>query len=177
MIRAFIAIPLSLSDRRLLQRASAPLAEVHNDHVRWLSLENWHLTVRFLGNVDDATQDVLIEAMRQTAQKVKKFKMIIRKIGGFPSLKSQIVAAHVDAHPTLDHLFVGLDEAAVISGLPQEDRSYKPHITLGKAAQPRRLAPIEIPPLVVEARELVFYESQPTDEGSRYRALKRFSFG
>ena len=175
--RVFFAIPLATDEQKLIQQAVTPLITSMSADVRWLHPENWHITMRFLGGVDQSVIDYMIQVAETAVKKLEKFTLTGIEIAGFPAEKSRMVAVYIKPNPILENLFQQLDEAAVQSGLNREDRSFKPHITLAKARHRiKSFDPIIFDKLHILIQELVLYESQPTKVGSHYIPLKKFTF-
>ena len=177
MVRTFFAIALSQEEQQFIQQVVKALSIELGDSIRWLRPENWHITLRFLGNVDNAMIDYMSQSAKSLATKVPAFDYIGDKIAGFPAAKSRMVAVYIEPHAILEHLSQSLDQAAADAGLAREERSFKPHITLAKAHhRVASFVPILLEGVTFTAKELVLYESKPSDEGSHYTPIKKFAF-
>ncbi len=175
MIRAFFGIPILEEEQRVISEALHPIQDKLKNTLHWTLKKNWHVTTRFLGNVDRDAIAYLLQVAEELAQSIEKFPMKIKKISGFPSGNSRLIAAHIERSDPLDTIFTTLNDAAVNVGLPEEPRSFKPHITLGKFGRHvHRVDPIVFEGLLVHARELVLFESRPSGRGSEYIPLRRF---
>ncbi|WP_423064116.1 RNA 2',3'-cyclic phosphodiesterase [Candidiatus Paracoxiella cheracis] len=177
MKRTFFAIPVISKEHRLLQKAMKPIVQQLGDTVQWIPEKKWHVTVCFLGNVEDHTIEYLLQAAEKISCHTKRFIININKISEFPSLHSRIIAAHLDLHKSLELLFNSLDAAAKTAGLPGEARAYRPHITMAKfGRRKRRFDPVLFEKFTLHAEELVLFHSKPTEQGSEYIPLKTFRF-
>lgn len=177
MKRTFFAIPIVAKECCLLQKAVKLIAQQLGDEIHWIPEKKWHVTVRFLGNVNEYTIDYLARIAEQASCQVKKFLININKIGEFPSSYARTIAAHVGANDSLNFLFNALNNAALKVGVPHEDRTYKPHITLAKFDNyVRHFEPVLFEKFTLHAQELVLFHSKLIGHGSDYIPLKIFPF-
>src|SRR5690606_24484893 len=85
-IRAFIALDLSLEARAVLAEVIETLSQqVPERSVRWVPLENIHLTLRFLGNTPVTQLKALYERLDQTAAMHRPFTLHLHELGCFPN--------------------------------------------------------------------------------------------
>jgi 2'-5' RNA ligase len=126
LIRIFVAIPIPDQLRLRLTglRGQVPGA-------RWTLPENMHLTLRFVGEIDeDAADDVHDALARITAD---PFDVQLSGVGHFES-RGQVRAlwAGVARNDELAHLQSRIEVACQRAGLPPETRRFHPHVTLGR---------------------------------------------
>jgi 2'-5' RNA ligase len=98
---------------------------------RWITPENLHVSLRFIGEVDHGEAediDLALAAVRAPA-----FAMTLSGVGTFGSgAKVRALWAGVEAQPSLMHLQDKIESALVRTGLPPEPRKFKPHVTLAR---------------------------------------------
>ena len=178
MIRAFLGIPIVKEERAYLQRDVKPITEQLGNKIHWIEPKKWHVTVRFLGNVDNDMLIGISQAALQCVQSIDGFSIIVNKISGFPSPSSKIVAAHIMPDERLHFMFKTLDDAAQAAGIKPEPKSFKPHITLAKfQSESAPFDPVLLSNFLLSAEELVLYESRPCGKsGNRYIVLQKFPF-
>jgi len=125
-MRLFIAIDLPEQAKESIEKVKSELKGIKG--VKPVSKENIHLTLKFLGEVDNANAKDIIKALEQV--KFKPFKICISKIGFFPS-EQRIQVIWVDAEPAepLFELKKEIDKA-----LPsfKDDHPFKNHITFAR---------------------------------------------
>ncbi|OGO94208.1 MAG: 2'-5' RNA ligase [Coxiella sp. RIFCSPHIGHO2_12_FULL_44_14] len=177
MIRAFFAIPVSHQDGMRIRSLLSPITEVLGQSVRWVPMSHWHLTLDFLGNLPQNSIEKIQTLLTPMMREIAPFTLEIQKIAGFPGKHARILVAHVVSNSSLDFLFTQLNEINAAVGIPQETRSWKPHITLAKFHAPHpAYQPVALHDFSLQARELVLFESRPDAEGSHYVVLKKILF-
>ena len=122
-LRLFLAIPLpeGIAERLLALEADVPGAS-------WRTAEHFHLTLRFIGEVDEPTaRDIDLELGRIVAA---PFEISLSGAGSFGGREPTALWAGVDAPPDLQRLAASCETAIRNAGLPPEHRKYKPHVTL-----------------------------------------------
>jgi 2'-5' RNA ligase len=180
MVRAFLALDLPEPVRRACAARVAELrARPLGDAVRWVRPESYHLTLRFLGNVDADVVPVLAERVEAA---VAGSGAVAFRLGApipFPApRRPRVVALPVEPEGVLDGLVTRLEEAVVAVGVPPESRSYRPHLSLGRM-RGRRWPAVEgvaaPEPGAVRAEEVVLFRSELHRDGARYHPLGRAS--
>ncbi|WP_119679520.1 RNA 2',3'-cyclic phosphodiesterase [Indioceanicola profundi] len=126
MIRLFAAIPLPEAMRERLSRLNGGVPGA-----RWVAPENMHITLRFIGEVDEGrAQDIDAALDTVTAQ---PFPLTLSGLGNFGrGHRAHTLWVGVEKNPALHHLRDKVESAVVRAGLPAEERKYSPHITLAR---------------------------------------------
>ena len=139
---------------------------------RWIEPENYHLTLRFIGDVDDA----LAEEIADLLSKVKRpaFDLRIDGLDSFGGNKPRAVVAAVPAVAELVELQADHERIMQRVGL-EPDRKYRPHVTLARLrdTSSRQVAeflsvrqPFRSPPFSVS--RFVLYSSRASGGGGPY---------
>ena len=104
----------------------------------WSRAENWHLTARFLGTVDEITYDRFLGELAQ-ADLPDAFPVRLGRIGGFPNSKrANVVWVGVERGDQQMAIINEIaEEAAQSVGLAPEDRPFHPHLSLSRVRPPR----------------------------------------
>jgi 2'-5' RNA ligase len=108
--------------------------------VAWVAPENFHVTLKFLGGVDEAKIPALIAALHSAMARQRGFGVQVGGLGAFPSpMRPRVLWAGVavGAQP-LGALAQSVDEATAALGFPREARPFSPHISLGRVRDSRR---------------------------------------
>jgi RNA 2',3'-cyclic 3'-phosphodiesterase len=122
MLRLFVGIGLP-PDIKL--RLSPLCAGVPG--ARWVDPDNHHLTLRFIGEVDEGTAGDIDSALAQI--KARRFEVVLAGVGQFGERSLWV---GVEKNPALFHLRDKVESALVRLGLPPEGRRYAPHVTLAR---------------------------------------------
>ncbi|MGW8333564.1 RNA 2',3'-cyclic phosphodiesterase [Streptomyces sp. NPDC055897] len=124
-----------------LARAVRELAELPGaDRLRWTGREGWHLTLAFLGEVDDAVLDELRDRLRRAARRTEPFALRLHGGGRFDG--RALWAGVAGGLDELRLLAERADAAARRSGIPMDQhRRYVPHLTLARSRAPIDLGP------------------------------------
>lgn len=125
MPRLFTAIELPEDLRGELYRLRMPLPGA-----RWIEPSNYHLTLRFAGDVDAGRAREF--AANLASIDVDVFELRLSGLGAFGGNDPSTVFATVDPSPALDALARAHEKAARNAGLPPEKRPFKPHVTLAR---------------------------------------------
>ncbi|HHY50786.1 MAG TPA: RNA 2',3'-cyclic phosphodiesterase [Alphaproteobacteria bacterium] len=130
MPRLFTAleIPQSAALSLSLLRGGLPGA-------RWIDRENFHITLRFIGDVDHRTADEVVEALDRVNR--PQFMLTLSGTGFFGSKKPHSIWAGVQPSPELNALQADLERACQRIGLPAEPRKFIPHVTLARLKNAR----------------------------------------
>src|SRR5689334_590787 len=123
-----IEIPRPLAERLTLLRAGLTGA-------RWIDPENYHLTLRFIGDVDGSTAREFAEALGGI--EVPAFELRLNGLGSFGGHKPRAIFAGIAPSDGLDALRRANERAAREAGLPPEGRNFKPHVTLARLRNAR----------------------------------------
>jgi RNA 2',3'-cyclic 3'-phosphodiesterase len=124
MLRLFTAleIPADIGQSLALLRGGLPGA-------RWVAPENYHLTLRFIGDIDDGLAREIAYMLGQV--KRSGFDLRIDGLDSFGGNKPRAVVAAVSAVPELVDLQADHERLMQRVGL-EADRKYKPHVTLAR---------------------------------------------
>lgn len=151
--------------------------------VAWVARDNFHLTLKFLGGVDAARLDAIVAALTGVAVAWRPFDLGLGGLGAFPSPTRPRVlwVAIEDGAAEAARLAAQVDEALAGLGFERETRPFSPHVTLGRARQPRRQ------PRLAEVlrgggagrqrvERLSLVQSELSPRGARYTELSALPF-
>ena len=126
MIRLFVALPVPEDVTLGLNGMCSGLPGA-----KWVSPENYHLTLRFVGEVERGLADDLDAALSQIS--APAFDVTLTELGYF-SRKDKVTSliARASKGDPLVHLQRKIESAAVRVGLGAEERKFKPHVTLAR---------------------------------------------
>ncbi len=134
-MRTFIAIELSPQIKDFLAQLQGRLKTSGSD-VKWVGPQNIHLTLKFLGETDEAGLEKITALLEEIAQNTKPFPIRLASAGAFPKLKfPRVIWAGIDKGDSeVKKIAQGLEEkiAKAKIGIPNESKPFSSHITLGR---------------------------------------------
>lgn len=144
-MRLFVALEPPADALAELEAAVAPLRPSWPE-LRWASMDRWHITLAFLGEVDEARVGDLHVRLGRAASRHLSQDVRIGRGGAFPSARrARVLCAHIEgdrqAMSELSALAASVAAAARRAGAPPPDegRRYRPHLTLARCRQPADL--------------------------------------
>ena len=103
-------------------------------YVKWVSRENLHITLKFLGDVDKKEVPAINREAEKVAAQISPFELTIDKLSGFPNPGfPKVIWLGSNSPP--DEIFQlqeNLESRLENLGFEKENRDYVPHITLGR---------------------------------------------
>jgi len=182
-MRTFIAVALDDAVRRKAAALVEQLGEL-GPGAKWVQPDTLHVTLLFLGEVDNREILDVCKAVRNVTENLPPFEMRIAGVGGFPNLRRpRTVWLGVDEGAAeLVELHDEIEEALLAQGsYRREERGFTPHITLGRC-KGEDLTPEMQAMLTKQAawsggvqtvREVQVLSSDLTREGPIYTVLSR----
>ncbi|HUU40963.1 MAG TPA: RNA 2',3'-cyclic phosphodiesterase [Desulfatiglandales bacterium] len=136
-IRSFLAFEIPLEIREKIETIAKELKNLSLP-VRWVRPENIHLTIVFLGSVDQETIDSIKQRAQMVVNGFSTFKIRLNCIGVFPNWrKPRVIWVGLDGDvERLENLRNNLQEKLKSLGFLPEKRPFRAHITLGRFKGP-----------------------------------------
>lgn len=104
--------------------------------VRWVPVNNIHLTLFFLGEVSTANLSSVTNELQAEASQHPAFEIIVGKLSAFPNAnRPRVVWIGVQAPPVLAELQNGIAQRMNRLGYANEERDFTPHLTLGRVSR------------------------------------------
>lgn len=176
--RIFIAVDISEEARRKVYAYIEQLKrEFSHSRVGWEKPEKLHLTLKFLGDADEAQLEKTKEIVEQIADQIPKFTLKIAETGVFPSARNaRVLWIDVkDEKGSAAKINELLETKCEKIGFAKEKRSFKPHLTIARVrdvGKSKELAEShlkkEFEPVEFEVAEIAIYESRLQPTGSIY---------
>lgn len=144
-IRSFISIPITPAITSAAVKMIKKLKPL-DDGIKWVPVDNLHLTLKFLGEVDNVEIPDVCKAIRKVTDTIEPFELSFAGTGGFPNAeKPRILYAGVqDPTGNLVAMVSGLETELADLGFKPEPRDYTPHLTLGRTRSSSRRAGAEL---------------------------------
>lgn len=174
-IRAFIALELPPPVKDELKCVTEALADQFPPRVvRWVPVENMHLTCRFLGDTAVAQLPAIREQLEVLAGRCEAFTLQLAGLGCFPNRKRlRVLWVGVQGQAAaLQALKRALDERLAPLGWEPEKRTFRAHLTVGRVKDKRQAAQInwqyEVQPVSFTVTAVHLIESQLRPQGPLY---------
>lgn len=179
-MRLFIAINISEEIKAGLKKIADKLKEIDAD-VKWVRPEGMHITLKFLGNVDENRKDKIMHVLEEISARKSPFTVTFQGVGVFPDLKRpRVVWIGIEkGREELKDIAKELDAHLSGLGFLKEAREFSVHLTLGRVKSSRgREKLVEVlesyniilPELFVQKISLM--ESILKREGAEYRKVR-----
>jgi len=182
-IRSFIAIELSPTIKAHIEEIQNKLKSSTSD-VRWVRPEGMHLTLKFLGNIEEEKISALSDVVTQCTSDITSFSLTVHTLGAFPNEKNPKViwVAASDDSGNLSTLQQTLEYRLSTMGFKVEKRAFSPHLTLGRLKSPKGKKELcnnlsdhkQLECGTFEAREVCLFKSELKPRGAIYTKLKVF---
>jgi 2'-5' RNA ligase len=176
-MRVFVAVPLDEDSRhRIAHLVSLHVADMPG---RAVDPEKWHLTIRFLGDVEETTVDRIRHVLDET-DLGPAFPMAWGGLGAFPrsSRASVLWIGVARGEDRLVALSDGVESALDRAGIDPEDRPFRPHLTIARMRPPEDVRPVvrgePFPDVATRVDRVTLYQSRLGAGGARYEVLDEF---
>lgn len=139
-VRTFIAIPVSEETQKALGRLAEEGKRAGGD-VKWVDPARIHLTLRFLGDVEEARIPTVVDALGRAGGAAVPFELRVAGVGAFPNLRRPRViwAGAEERGSVLRGLAAAVEEAVKRLGFGAADHPFSPHLTLARVKSPKGL--------------------------------------
>jgi 2'-5' RNA ligase len=144
VVRSFIAIDLPDTLFDPMQKASTQLQEMLTGQpIRWVPVENIHLTLKFLGDVSENNIPMITEILEAEASNHCRFEISVGGFGVFPNYsRPRVIWVGVQGPDELLNLQRRIDLETTRLGYSPGQREFSPHLTFGRIS--RNASPTQI---------------------------------
>lgn len=182
-LRLFVAIEVEDVVKKRFKECQERLKEGGGD-VGWVDVGNIHITLKFLGYVEEEQVARVKGIIEKSVQGIKPFSLQFKGIGGFPKFQRPrvIFTMAEDRMSYLTTMNSRLEDGFQALGVEKEDRAYEPHLTLGRVKSSHNIE--RLVQLMEKYRDEPFGEesvsrvllmqSQLTPKGPIYTKLEEF---
>lgn len=180
-LRLFVAVEVGEEAKDAVATAIAPLRERFPE-ARWVPRENWHVTVKFLGQTYPRLLKWVQEQVAEAAASGTEVETRLTELGAFPSAGgARVLWAGLEDRPgRLAEIAHALD-AALAKEFKPETRAFSPHLTVARSDPPLRLPDgvvgTALEPVEVTVDHLVLFRSHLRRPAPVYEPLERFPIG
>jgi RNA 2',3'-cyclic 3'-phosphodiesterase len=179
MIRTFIAFELPGEIKSLLGEAIAGL-RLKAKGVKWVPPEGLHVTLKFLGSIDEALVPPLSRGLDEVARAYPPLKVTLSRLGAFPDARRPRViwAGLTGDIRAMADIAARVDKVCTPFGMEPEKRPFRAHVTMGRLKVPTVVdlaQEVGESPFTIE--NIVLYKSELSPSGARYSVLHRSVLG
>lgn len=139
-MRTFIAVELPQDFKDEAGDLIADFKKTGAD-VKWVEKQNLHLTLKFLGEVKNEQIEKVILEVEASVSATKQFTLDFAGIGTFPNLNRPRVVwlGIISGKEQMGQIATELEDRMVRLGFSRENRSFSPHLTLGRVRTLRNI--------------------------------------
>jgi 2'-5' RNA ligase len=179
MKRIFIAVKV-VAGSNLLKLISSFREQLSAERIKWVNIENIHITLAFPGNTSVERIEAIDEMLKQRCSDFMKFEAVIRGAGVFKSMNDpKVVWAGIDQSEKLTELSRSIISDLKDIDIQLETRPFNPHITIGRIKQVERKDDLKrlivnyqnVELQLLPVNEVTLYESILKPDGAIYRPL------
>lgn len=185
-MRTFIAIELSDEIKDALAQIQSHLKYAGTD-VKWVEKDNIHLTLKFLGEIDENKCEKVKTALDEIAKSVKPFEISLKDIGVFPKIEfPRVIWVGLDKGvKESTELAAKTDDALSKIGFDKEARPFAAHLTIGRVRSPKNKATLAsklttyaltLTTKLLLIQSVILFQSKLTPTGSIYTKLHEAKF-
>ena len=184
-MRLFLAVELEEELKNELLQVQKILAKSVNGGLRLLPSQNFHLTLKFMGELDEAFLDEVKELSSDTLKNFHPFSISLDKVGAFPP-RGPLRVCWVGlkaSNSTLLELAKSLNTAFEVLDIEAEKRDFQAHISIARLSKDsdvseriRGILPsLKIKPFSQEVKVISLFSSTLHSSGSVYELVEHFS--
>lgn len=131
LIRTFISIEIDEDTKKEIAKYCKRLNYIKG--IKWVEPYNYHLTLNFLGEIPEIIIPKLIKILDKVSLKYSSFKIELGDMGFFPnSKKPRVLWVDIKNPEQVINIKKELDELLKNSNISFDEKSFKPHLTLGR---------------------------------------------
>ncbi len=183
-MRLFVAVDLKKPVKNLLANVQRKLSRFGSG-VRWIKLEQLHLTLKFIGEVQDNDICNVSDAVERAVTNTSPFSLEIGRAGCFPEKgRVRVIwVGIVDPSGALDRCVDSIENELEMLGIAREPRKYSPHLTVGKTrsddsdgALRKAVESLTIAPTIQSVSSATLMSSMLASNGPTYMPVSKVQF-
>jgi 2'-5' RNA ligase len=168
-MRLFIAVEIPEDVKEELGKTMEALKRKVSS-VKWVEKENFHITLRFIGEVQEDKLPVIENIIEEVSSKFSPFDIELKGVGNFP----YVIWIGIDkGKEILSDISYSIEGPLIKAGFPPADKLFSPHITLGRVKKKiENFQGVDFGPLSFRADSITLMQSQLFSSGPVYTPLK-----
>ncbi len=177
-MRTFIAVEIPEKERKTIWELIIEQKK-KNLPIKWVEFQNLHITLKFLGEIDEKKLDRILDILSTISSRTKSFKISLENIGCFPGIRNPRVLWIGVNHGgnELIKLATEIENDLYKIGFKKEDKKFHPHLTIGRIKTPCTVEDImnqKIKTELFDVKEFILFKSMLQPSGPIYEKLKNF---
>jgi 2'-5' RNA ligase len=185
LLRCFIAIEIPETIKKSIAAIIDNLKKSDSE-VKWVSEENIHITLQFLGETEESLIPDIKGALYKILAPYSPFYIKIADVGCFPSgRRPRVIWVGIKESQSLINLYKDVSNEMVKFGYQKEERGFTPHVTIGRVKSNRNMRELlsgldelkvtDFPDF--EAQNIKLMKSELKPSGAKYYSLAEIPFG
>lgn len=178
-MRLFIAIDINSKWKEEFRNIQRDIL-LHSRNSRVIDMDNLHLTLKFLGEVDKDKFKNIKSVLYNLNTEINTIDLEVSTLGSFIREDNELIWVGIENNRKLKKLQIALEEEFEKIGFKRENRKFKPHITIAKNVVWKdnfRLDDLIKPVLSpMKVNRIILYQSIFTNKGTKYKKLDEFKF-
>ncbi|MEO8513775.1 MAG: RNA 2',3'-cyclic phosphodiesterase [Ignavibacteria bacterium] len=182
-IRLFLSLNLEEDQIGSLKKDQAAIIDIlGKENIRWEDPDKFHLTLRFLGDIDEDKIEPLTDTLERLKFDFEKVEFTTDKIDFFPNIRfPNILYAGLAEIGSNTETLVGFIDKVIYNFGIKPDKKFIPHITFGRFNKNKRRKiesniAFNLTPLKIEFNSFFLMRSKLMPGGSEYEELSNFNF-
>jgi RNA 2',3'-cyclic 3'-phosphodiesterase len=180
-LRLFVAFDVSPEAVAAVERAIRPWRNEF-PRARWVPTENWHVTLKFMGQTWPRLERWVREQVGATAKDAHPVGTRLTGLGSFPSAtRGRVLWAGIEDDAGDLALIASALDGALVREFAPERRPFSPHLTIARSDPPirvpRAFAGSALEPVAFTVDRLILFRSHLRRPTPRYEALESFALG
>jgi len=180
-IRTFVAIKI-VPGKEIINQVSRLKKTFWDERINWVDTNNFHLTLRFLGNTTREQLYQLVDCFDDLSGSFHSFDLNIKGTGYFKSKgQPRVLFVKITESEILNQLAEAVEKCAVAAGFEEELKPFKAHLTLGriKYLQNKTKFFSIVDELAekdyqnIQVGEFILYQSILKPEGPEYKVIRK----
>ncbi len=185
-MRVFIAIDIDEQIRKGLGRLQNELqskVDIKRGDVKWVNPDRMHLTLKFLGEINDRQVVDVCDITKEVASRHESFELDVETVGYFGGRSARVLWVGVGQNcENLLQLQSDLEQQLSLAGWPKETRKFSGHLTLCRVRNSKagvKLAQVtegykDFKLGTIPADSVSVYQSELTPKGPVYTVLGNY---
>ncbi|HEX5080872.1 MAG TPA: RNA 2',3'-cyclic phosphodiesterase [Blastocatellia bacterium] len=178
-MRTFIAIEIPSEIKSALAALQTQLRRAGAD-ASWTKPENLHLTLNFLGEVDERRIVEVEKACVLSAAEFQPFTLSLKDTGVFPNERQpRVLWAGLSGDVGIVvEMRARLDERLALIGFKRDEKKFHPHLTIGRLKSNKKIRELlalayayQLPALSFAVTEIVLMKSELRPAGAEYTPI------